>query len=151
MKLNVYLVVKSLCLFVDLSVILIGAHRGDNLTKVVNISSEMGSINNNHDGNFYIYRTSKSALNSITKNLSNDLFRKNKTLVFSIHPGSVKSKMNSSGLIDPELCAKNIIKMIIDCDSSYNGKFLDLRTNKEISWWLENAIFEGFYKNRKFT
>ena len=45
-----------------------------------------------------------------------------------------KSKMNSSGLIDPELCAKNIIKMIIKCDSSYNGKFLDLRTNKEINW-----------------
>ena len=75
---------------------------------------------------------------------------KNKTLVFSIHPGSVKSKMNSSGLIDSELCAKNIIKMIIDCDSSYNGKFLDLRTNKEINWWLKNAIFACFNKNRKF-
>ena len=142
---------NALSILKILSVILNGTHKGKKLSKVVNISSEMGSINNNYDGNFYIYRTTKSTLNSITKNLSNDLFRINKTLVFSIHPGSVKSKMNSSGLIDPELCAKNIIKMIIKCDSSYNGKFLDLRTNKEINWWLENAIFEGFYKNRKFT
>ena len=139
-------VVNALSILKILSVILNGTHRGDNLSKVVNISSEMGSINNNHDGNFYIYRTSKSALNSITKNLSNDLFKKNKTLVFSIHPGSVKSKMNSSGLIEPELCAKNIIKMIIDCDSSYNGKFLDLRTNKEISWWLKMLFLKTFIK-----
>ena len=40
----------------------------------------------------------KATVSEITKNLSNDLFRINKTLVFSIHPGSVKSKMNSSGL-----------------------------------------------------
>ena len=142
---------NALSILKILSIILNGTHKGKKLSKIVNISSEMGSINNNYDGNFYIYRTTKSTLNSITKNLSNDLFRINKTLVFSIHPGSVKSKMNSSGLIDPELCAKNIIKMIIKCDSSYNGKFLDLRTNKEINWWLENATFEGFYKNRKFT
>ncbi len=117
-----------------ISIILNSKNKGKNLKKIINISSEMGSINNNKDGNFYIYKTSKSALNSITKNLSNDLFNQNKTIVFSIHPGSVKSKMNSSGLISPEICAKNIIQMIMDSDNSYNGKFIDLGTNKEISW-----------------
>ena len=51
---------------------------------ITNISSEGGSISKNNQGNAYIYRTSKTALNSITKNLSEDIGKKNKTLSIRI-------------------------------------------------------------------
>ena len=104
------------------------------IEKIINISSEMGSISNNKDGNYYLYRTSKSALNSITKNLSIDLNKENNIVIFSIHPGGVKTKMNSSGLIEPSKCAENLIHLIGTSDSSFNGKFLDLQSLKEINW-----------------
>ena len=45
------------------------------LEMIVNISSDAGSMTKNNQGNAYIYRTSKSALNSLTKNMSVDLFK----------------------------------------------------------------------------
>ena len=38
------------------------------LKQIINISSEMGSINNNLSGGSYIYRTAKAAMNCISKN-----------------------------------------------------------------------------------
>ena len=40
--------------------------------KVVFISSQMGSIDDNYSGRFYFYRSSKSALNSAARSLSID-------------------------------------------------------------------------------
>ena len=117
-----------------INIVINSQNNGSKLKKIINISSQMGSITENNEGAFYIYRISKSALNSITKNLSIDLFKKNQTITFAIHPGSVKSKTNTNGYINPDQCAENIIKMIYDSDISYNGKFFDLQTNKEIFW-----------------
>ena len=101
------------------------------LEKIINISSEMGSITKNQIGNYYIYRATKAALNSISKNLSIDL---NNIIVASLHPGSIKTKMNPSGIIEPEICAKQIINFIVDCNESLNGTFIDLQTLKKIEW-----------------
>tara|TARA_Y100000590_G_C15717327_1_gene1012289 strand:+ start:235 stop:990 length:756 start_codon:yes stop_codon:yes gene_type:complete len=108
-------------------------NKNSSLKKIINISSAMGSITKNETGNYYIYRTTKTALNSISKNLSIDLSRHN-IIVASIHPGSVKSKMNPSGTIEPNICAKQIINFIIDCNESLNGTFIDLQTLKKIEW-----------------
>ena len=70
------------------------------LEKIINISSEMGSITKNQIGNYYIYRATKAALNSISKNLSIDL--NNNIIVASLHPGSIKTKMNPNLLITQE-------------------------------------------------
>ena len=102
------------------------------LEKIINISSEMGSITKNQIGNYYIYRATKAALNSISKNLSIDL--NNNIIVASLHPGSIKTKMNPSGIIEPEICAKQIINFIVDCNESLNGAFIDLQTLKKIEW-----------------
>jgi NAD(P)-dependent dehydrogenase (short-subunit alcohol dehydrogenase family) len=99
---------------------------------IINISSDAGSINQNKDGNAYIYRTSKSALNSITKNLSIDLNHKFGTTVFAIDPGNVKSGMNPGGYIETDKCAKLIIDLITT-NSELNGKFVNL-LGKEILW-----------------
>ena len=102
------------------------------LKKIVNISSLGGSIGENNEGNAYIYRTSKSALNSISKNLSIDLKKKFDTSIISIDPGNVKTGMNNKGFLSKEKCAEYIIDIICD-DKDYNGKFINL-FKKEIPW-----------------
>jgi|TARA_B110000444_G_scaffold243797_1_gene262615 short-subunit dehydrogenase len=105
----------------------------DSLKTILNISSSGGSIAKNDMGNAYIYRTSKSALNSITKNMSVDLKRKNNINVFCVDPGNVKTKMNSKGILDPDICANNLINILETSGEEINGKFIDLQKN-EISW-----------------
>ena len=103
------------------------------LKTIVNISSEMGSISKNLNGGHYIYRTTKAALNAITKNMAIDLNKKYDINVFAIHPGRVKTKMNPEGLIDVNTCAFNILNLLSTNDVSINGKFIDLQKN-EIPW-----------------
>ena len=100
---------------------------------IVNISSDAGSMTKNNQGNAYIYRTSKSALNSLTKNMSVDLFKNYNIIVFAIDPGNVKSGMNPGGMIETTVCADLIINLIIFHGKELNGKFVDL-LNKEIPW-----------------
>ena len=99
---------------------------------IVNITSKMASITLNNEGNHYYYRTSKTFLNSITKNLSIDLKKKNIN-VFCIHPGSVKTKMNPSGDISTSLASQKIINICSENSISYSGKFIDL--NKNVLKW----------------
>jgi NAD(P)-dependent dehydrogenase (short-subunit alcohol dehydrogenase family) len=100
---------------------------------IINISSDAGSLGKNTQGNAYIYRTSKSALNSITKNMSVDLYKKYKTITIAIDPGSVKTNMNPSGHLQSDDCANSIINIISSDLDNKNGKFLDLNGN-EIPW-----------------
>ena len=106
--------------------------KGNELEQIINISSEMGSINLNKDGGYYYYRTSKTLLNSITKNLSIDLKHKD-IIVYCIHPGSVKTKLNSGGLISPEVSAQKIINLCAENNFKFSGKFLDI--NKNVLEW----------------
>ena len=102
------------------------------IKKIINISSDGGSIEANNQGNAYIYRTSKSALNSISKNLSIDLQKKFKISVITIDPGNVKSNMNNKGYLSPEKCSEYIVDIISD-NKDYNGAFINL-LKKKIPW-----------------
>tara|TARA_B110000503_G_C7082575_1_gene385832 strand:+ start:106 stop:864 length:759 start_codon:yes stop_codon:yes gene_type:complete len=102
------------------------------LEKIVNISSETGSIEQNLSGGRYIYRISKSALNALTKNMSIDLYKKYNIEVVAIHPGLIQTKMNPQGLINSDNCAKKIINLL--AKSNLNGKFLDLMNYRNINW-----------------
>jgi len=106
--------------------------KSNNLKQIVNITSEMGSTANNKVGGYYYYRSSKSLLNSISKNLSLDLKNENIN-VFCIHPGDVKTKMNSGGLIMPDISAKKIINILSENNSKFSGILIDI--NKEIIKW----------------
>ena len=101
------------------------AFLGEHLNQVVNISSEMGSISRNKKGGFYYYRLSKTILNSFSKNLALEL-KQNNINVFCIHPGSVKTKMNSSGLMSAEVSAQKIINIISKNDAALSGEFLNI-------------------------
>tara|TARA_B100001250_G_scaffold67387_1_gene53953 strand:- start:6 stop:746 length:741 start_codon:yes stop_codon:yes gene_type:complete len=100
--------------------------------QIVNISSEMGSITLNKEGDYYYYRTSKTLLNSITKNLSIDLKQMNIN-VYCIHPGNVKTKLNVGGVILPTVASQKIINICAENNLNFSGKFIDI--NKNILEW----------------
>lgn len=92
---------------------------------VVNISSIMGSIGNNSSGGSYIYRSSKAALNMITKTLSNDLAERGFTVV-SFHPGWVQTAMGGeSADIQPAKAVAGMRKAIAALSTADNGKFFN--------------------------
>ena len=62
--------------------LILNVAKKNTLEMIVNISSDAGSMTKNNQGNAYIYRTSKSALNSLTKNMSVDLFKNYNIIVF---------------------------------------------------------------------
>ncbi len=103
----------------------------NNLELILNISSEMGSIDLNKTGNYYYYRSSKSLLNSFSKNLSIEL--KNKVNVYCVHPGNVKTKMNTGGILNPEFAAQKIINICATNDNKLSGVLIDI--NKNILPW----------------
>ena len=102
------------------------------IKKIINISSDGGSIEANNQGNAYIYRTSKSALNSISKNLSIDLKKKFGISVITIDPGNVKTNMNNKGYLNPEKCSEYLVDIVSD-NKDYNGAFINL-FKKKIPW-----------------
>jgi len=106
--------------------------KSKSLEIIVNISSEMGSISSNKHGGYYFYRSTKSLFNSITKNLSIDL-KERKINVFCIHPGSVKTKLNTGGLIMPSVAAQKIINICVENQNKFSGIFIDIE--KKILKW----------------
>ena len=60
--------------------------------RLVNVSSKLGSIGANEGSGSHIYRSSKAALNMVTKCLSIDL-REREVIVAAMHPGHVSTDM----------------------------------------------------------
>ena len=102
------------------------------IENIINISSEMGSINNNCEGGFYYYRMTKTLVNALSRNLSIDL-KKQKINIFCIHPGNVKTKMNHGGVLKAEISAQKIINIISENNPKFSGKFIDI-DKKFIDW-----------------
>ena len=132
-KFQEVLMVNSFSILKIVQIILGNKSSTKNLKVLLNISSDAGSIRLNNQGNAYIYRASKTALNSITKNMSIDLNSRFKTIVFAIDPGNVQSGMNPGGQIKSDVCANLIIDLISSNVESYNGKFINL-LGEEIPW-----------------
>ncbi|GIX94947.1 c-factor [Caerostris extrusa] len=65
---------------------------------VVNITSKMSSLDDNTSGGSYSYRTSKTALNMVTKSLSVDL-KPHGILALVLHPGWVQTEMGRKGAL----------------------------------------------------
>lgn len=59
---------------------------------IANLSSKMGSIEDNGSGGSYVYRSSKAALNMVMKSMAIDLSARGITVV-NLHPGWVKTDM----------------------------------------------------------
>ena len=101
-------------------------------SKVVNISSRLGSMADNGSGDDYGYRISKAAQNMLTSNLSIDLAREN-VIVAGLHPGIVATSMNGGKGSPADEVAGDLKAVIDKLDASRNGRFID-RFGNEIPW-----------------
>jgi len=104
-----------------------------NEKKVVFISSQMGSIDDNYSGGYYFYRTSKSALNSAAKSLSID-WKTDEISVLMLHPGWVKTDMGGSkAKLEIDESVNSMIKVIEASNISNTGSFLNYNGDK-LEW-----------------
>jgi len=97
----------------------------DNLgegSKVIIITSRVGSIEDNESGGHYGYRASKTAVNQIGTNLKHDLLPK-RIAVALLHPGFVATDMTGGQGVSPEDSAKGLIQRIDDLNLSNTGGF----------------------------
>lgn len=101
---------------------------------IVNVTSKVGSIDDNQSGGGYSYRSSKIALNIITKSLSIDLANENVNATL-VHPGWVKTDMvNNNGLISAQQSVEGIVGVLESkSDDELRGQWYDWK-NEVIPW-----------------
>ncbi|KZN44427.1 SDR family oxidoreductase [Pseudoalteromonas luteoviolacea] len=88
------------------------------------LSSRVGSHTENTKGGGYIYRSSKAALNSVVKSLSNDLLPQGIKTV-ALHPGWVKTQMGGpNALITPQESASGLKRVLDNLQDKQSGSFL---------------------------
>ena len=94
-------------------------------SRVVNITSKMGSIADNNQGGSYFYRMSKAALNMATKCLALECEGAG-IIVTAIHPGWVQTRMGGqSAPITVEQSTGHIVRTIEKLAAQHSGAFLN--------------------------
>lgn len=100
---------------------------------ICNISSLLGSIELNDDGNYYAYRSSKAALNAVTKSLAIDLHAK-KIIVIALSPGWVKTDMGGvNAPLYPEESVTGIRQVLNSLTLEDSGSFITY-DGKRLAW-----------------
>ena len=100
---------------------------------IVNISSIMGSIGQNESGGSYVYRSSKAALNSVTRSMALDLAPKGITVI-AVHPGWVRTDMGGEeGHLSPEESAADLRRLIGGLTPEDSGSFFN-HDGSSIDW-----------------
>lgn len=95
--------------------------------KIINISSESGSISTCGREKEFDYCMSKAALNMGTKLLSNYL-RKDKIIVLAVHPGWMRTDMGgSNAVLDPYENACRLVELFKHIDNTDSPTFIDNR------------------------
>ena len=101
--------------------------------KIVFLTARVASISDNELGGWHSYRSSKSELNMMIKNLSIELKRFNKEhVVIGIHPGTVKSNLSEPFLkhvkhdvFSPKESVEYMTKVINEITDKDSGKCFD--------------------------
>lgn len=109
---------------------------------IVNLSARVGSIGDNRLGGWYSYRSSKAALNQLTKTMSLELERKKLNIAsILIHPGTVDTDLSkpfqrnvsSEKLFTKERAISQILDIAFSRTMQDNGKYLAW-DGSEIIW-----------------
>ncbi len=101
---------------------------------IANVTSKVGSVDDNGSGKGYAYRASKAALNIVNKSMSIDLKEEFDVTCMLLHPGWVQTDMTEKrGLIETPECAKGLIKAMEGKYGSLNGRWYDYKGD-EIPW-----------------
>lgn len=100
---------------------------------VVNMSSDLGSIANNTQGQSHAYRSSKAALNMITRGLAIDLAEQGISII-SMAPGWTKTDLGGDAAQwETADSVANQIKVIQTAKPEQSGGFINLLGN-EVPW-----------------
>lgn len=101
--------------------------------KIIQITSDLGSISLNSRGGLYGYRMSKAALNMFNKTLADELGGEGFICVV-LHPGWVQTDMGGSNApLTPQQSVSALIKVIEKLKPTDNGRFLNYK-GKELPW-----------------
>lgn len=102
-------------------------------SKVVLITSRMGSVGDNDSGGSYGYRMSKAALNAAGKSLAIDLAPRD-IAVGILHPGFVRTDMTGhQGHLEPAESAALLAERIDELNAGNSGRFLHAN-GEELPW-----------------
>ncbi len=103
-------------------------------SKIVLMTSRMGSIADNTSGSSYGYRMSKVALSMAGKSLAHDLKPRGITVAI-LHPGLVQTRMTNftTGGITPEESVKGLLARIEELTLENTGTFWHM--NGEVLPW----------------
>ena len=109
--------------------------------KVIFLSAQVGSIEDNRSGGWYGYRMAKAALNMAIKSISIEAARWAKPpVIVAVHPGTTISNLSSrflgqrtSTAQSPAECASKLSSLISSLDLGDSGKFLTL-SHAELPW-----------------
>jgi NAD(P)-dependent dehydrogenase (short-subunit alcohol dehydrogenase family) len=92
--------------------------------RLVVLSSRMGSIGLRTNGNSWLYRASKSAVNSVVKDISFGL--QGKAICVAIHPGWVKTDMGGAGAdLDVTQSVADMRTTVASLRAEHNGTFIN--------------------------
>ena len=105
--------------------------------RVGNMSSRVGSMADNSSGGSYAYRSSKAALNSISKSMAVDLKEKGVVVVI-MHPGIVKTGLDANShtmteAVEPDEAAEKLWKILMSRKLDDTGRFWH-REGMELEW-----------------
>ncbi|KAF1954830.1 NAD(P)-binding protein [Byssothecium circinans] len=101
--------------------------------KVVNITSNMGSISDNTSGGRLAYRVSRAAQNQLSRTIAKD-FEKEGIVCIALHPGWIKTRLsNFSGHMGPDEAAGKLIAVIDGAGMDQSGRFWH-RDGQELTW-----------------
>jgi len=112
---------------------LLPALQAGNDRKIVNLTSRMGSIEDNTGGAAYSYRASKAALNIVTRSLAIDL-KSDGFVCAVLHPGWVLTDMGGAGApVEPEDSVSGMLRVIDGLSAETSGEFFDF-TGATVPW-----------------
>jgi NAD(P)-dependent dehydrogenase (short-subunit alcohol dehydrogenase family) len=101
--------------------------------RVVNITSQLGSIANTRGGTWQSYKASKAALNMCTR-LQHGALQEDDVCVVSMHPGWVQTDMGGSNArLTPQESVASMVDVIDDLSMDDGGRFLTY-AGKERPW-----------------
>jgi NAD(P)-dependent dehydrogenase (short-subunit alcohol dehydrogenase family) len=102
-------------------------------SKIVHVTSKMGSIADNESGGWWAYRLSKAALNMACVNMAHEL-RRLRIATMVIHPGWVRTDMGGSmAPLGTEESVAGMIDVIEGLAQADSGCFRDY-TGAEVPW-----------------
>ena len=101
----------------------------------VNMSARVGSVTDNRLGGWFSYRSSKAAVNSLTKSLDYALRMRggDKAMAMAYHPGTVKTDLSrdfwgsiaNDKLFTPEYAVEAMARVVLGAGLEQRGKVWD--------------------------